>query len=434
MTQSAGRYPILVDPSNLFLRHRDPLAVAGAVYYHNVVIALDSQGRGAKATGAANLKIVGFYDGETFTAVATDRVSVSHGVIPMVNSSTDPVTIADLKNVVYLEGDDTIARTSAGGTLSPGGILELYEDSTPKVQIGGLPPALVSPSTGSLLLHAPVADQTALQAIVANERADGMICVDLTTNLEWTFDAASAAGADDWTRVPAAGSGRWVRKDVSLVDLAATTAAHGAHLIGSQDLGDHTANTTTETQVQEIYLHIHSVQKQVSVAPLSGGILAAGTPLAAFADSVTSDPGITLANSKAVGVRWNNAAGQIAVWYAVPMPQDLNDAANVVMHILASKTGATVGDATTFTVTAFFQTVGALHDADADCGGASSAMTGAATAKTVQELTLTLALADVPPSPSVLSFSIKPTDGTLGTDDVVVEGIWFEYKGATLAS
>lgn len=219
MTQSAGRYPTYVDPALLFLRHRDPLAVAGATYYHGVVIALDSQGRAAKATGAAGLKIVGWYDGETFTAAATDRVSVSNGVIPMVNSSTDPVTIADLKNVVYLESDDTIARTSAGGTLSPCGILELYEDSTPKVQIGGLPPSIVAPSTGSLLLHAPVANAAAMTAIPANERANGMQCLDLGQDIAWVFDSGSAVAADDWTREPDAGSGRWLRKHITLADL-----------------------------------------------------------------------------------------------------------------------------------------------------------------------------------------------------------------------
>jgi hypothetical protein len=93
-----------------------------------------------------------------------------------------------------------------------------------------------------------------------------------------------------------------------------------------------------------------------------------------------------------------------------------------------------VADATTFTVTAFFQTVAALHDADADCGGTTSALTGNATAKTVAELTLSITGADLPPSPSVLTFSIKPTDGTLGTDDAIVHGIWFEYTRKTLTS
>lgn len=165
---------------------------------------------------------------------------------------------------------------------------------------------------------------------------------------------------------------------------------------------------------------------QVNVA-LAAGILAAGTPLAAFADNAASNPGITLANSKAVALRWNNNATQTAVWYSVPLPQDLDADLPVALHLLASKSGATLADATTFTIVAFFQTPGALHDADTDAGGVTNAMTGDAAAKTVAELTRTIAAVDVPASPSALSFSIKPTDGTLGTDDALVEGIWIEY-------
>ena len=165
---------------------------------------------------------------------------------------------------------------------------------------------------------------------------------------------------------------------------------------------------------------------------LASGILAAGTPLAAWADDAASAPGITLADSKCVGIRWNNNGTQVAVWLSADMPQDLDDTAPVVLHLLASKVGATVGDATTFVVTAFFQTVAALHDADTDCGGSTSAMVGNATSKTVAELTLTIAAVDVPPAPAKLSFSIKPA--SLGADDVIVSSAWFEYTRKALAS
>ena len=59
-------------------------------------------------------------------------------------------------------------------------------------------------------------------------------------------------------------------------------------------------------------------------------------------------------------------------------------------------------------------------------------MTGNATSKTVAELTLSIAAGDVPPSPSKLSFSIKPA--SLGTDDVIVSSAWFEYTRKALAS
>jgi hypothetical protein len=216
--------------------------------------------------------------------------------------------------------------------------------------------------------------------------------------------------------------------------LASATTGAGADLVGYPDASSKTTAITTGAAVDELFVNATSAQAMVYV-DLSSAILAAGTPMAAWADNAgASAPGITLANSKAVGLRWNNQGTQTAVWLSAVMPQDLNDAAALVLHALVSKSGATVGDATSLTVTAFFQTVGALHDADTDCGGTSSAVVGDATAKTVSELTLSIAHGDVPAAPCNLSFSVKPTDSTLGTDDFVIEAIWFEYTRKALTA
>jgi len=203
----------------------------------------------------------------------------------------------------------------------------------------------------------------------------------------------------------------------------------GAGVVGILDTSGFTAQTTVEGALAEIYQDALSTKAFINV-PLVGAILAAGTPMAAWADNAgASAPGITLANSKAVGLRWNNQGTQTAVWLnPIAIPADFDITANAVVNVLASKTGATSGDATTFTITAFNNTSGALHDADSDFGGATSAMTGAATAKTIQKVTLTLALADLAANPNAISMSIKPTDGTLGTDDVIVHAVYIEYK------
>ena len=93
----------------------------------------------------------------------------------------------------------------------------------------------------------------------------------------------------------------------------------------------------------------------------------------------------------------------------------------------------TVGDAVTWLVEAFNNLDGALYDADTDFGGTSTAMTGDATAKMVQEETLTLALADIAADPGTITLTIQPTDGTLGTDDVILMGVWLEVTGQALA-
>lgn len=161
------------------------------------------------------------------------------------------------------------------------------------------------------------------------------------------------------------------------------------------------------------------------------GWLAAGTALAAFADGASATPGLAVVDSESVGVRWNNHATPAAVFTKVLVPEDKKPNSDVIVHVVCSKVGATVGDATTFTIGAFFNTVGALHDADANAGGATGAVTGDAASKTIQKVTRTIAAADVPnptsAAPSVLALSYKPTDGTLGTDDIVVQAVYLEY-------
>lgn len=199
------------------------------------------------------------------------------------------------------------------------------------------------------------------------------------------------------------------------------TVNQGAEYVIS-NAGTATVGTTALT-----VKNVAASQGQIDI-PVATAILAAGTPMAAFADNASSNPGVTLVNSKAVGIRWNNNASQTAIWYTVPLPQDLDDASDISLHALVSKSGATLADAVTLTFSAFFQTVAALHDADSDCGGATNALTGDATAKTVTELIRTIAAADVPAAPCSLSFSVKPTDGTLGTDDAIMEALWIEFR------
>lgn len=163
--------------------------------------------------------------------------------------------------------------------------------------------------------------------------------------------------------------------------------------------------------------------------PIAQGILAAGTPMAAFADNAgASAPGITLADSEGVGIRWNNQASQTAVWTSLMVPRDIDTSKDAKLVLKAAKVGATVGDATTFTITAFNNATGALYDADANFGGATSAMVGNAPSKTVQEVTLTLAAADLGAAGDNVSLSFKPTDGTLGTDDAILFGIELQYR------
>ena len=161
-----------------------------------------------------------------------------------------------------------------------------------------------------------------------------------------------------------------------------------------------------------------------------------GTALADFADGVSTTPGYDFTGSEAGGIRWNDSATPDPIATSFVVPPEMDVSVNAKLYFLASKTGATVGDAVTWTCTVFNQVVGALYDADADYGGASDAMDGDATAKTVQINSLTLATANLAAYPANMTFSVQPTDGTLGTDDVILHAVWLEYtrkQGAAYA-
>jgi hypothetical protein len=156
---------------------------------------------------------------------------------------------------------------------------------------------------------------------------------------------------------------------------------------------------------------------------LASGIEADGTPLAAFSAGASPLPGLELTNSKAVGLRWNNHATPDPIYYTVDLPETLDSAQDIVVQALVSKVGATLADATTLDIEAFFQLDTALHDADADAGGTTDALTGDATSKTIQKLTLTIDASDIAAGSKSLTLSVQPTDGLLDTDDLVLHSL-----------
>lgn len=222
---------------------------------------------------------------------------------------------------------------------------------------------------------------------------------------------------------------------VKLADIAThiadPSAAHAASAVSIVDAGSFTAQTEVEAALQEIYQSLLSAKGIINIP--TPAFSAAGVALAAFVDGASDVPGYCV-TAKGLGVRWNNHAAPLAVGIKVLVPPDADITANMTLNILAAKTGATIGDATKFTVGAYNNVVAALYDADADFGGDSGAMTGDALAKTVQKVTLTLALANLAAYPAAVELTIKPKDGTLGTDDVILLAAWIEYKKKLLTA
>jgi len=248
--------------------------------------------------------------------------------------------------------------------------------------------------------------------------------VDLAANVDNNIFCGIIAGYIDtthaWIDIEPA-----IRQADVATHIADTTEAHAASAISIEDAGDFTDETEVESALAEIYQDLLTAQAVLHL-PMGAWTEADGTAIADFANADAATPGWS-AGDEGFGIRWNNHAEPDPISTSVPIPADLDESKDVVLHVAAAKTGATVGDAVKFTVEAFFNKVGALYDADADAGGDSGAMTGDATAKTVQEVTLTLAAADVQAHPGVLTLTLQPKDGTLGTDDVIVLAAWLEY-------
>jgi len=196
------------------------------------------------------------------------------------------------------------------------------------------------------------------------------------------------------------------------------------------DAAGATAAATVEDDLAELYAHLQSAEHLIEI-PIGSFTEQDGTVLAAFADGDSTTPGMA-AGDESFGIRWNNHATPDPISANVAILPRLNPGKNVILHLLAAKVGATVGDAVTWLVEAFNNLDGAAYDADADFGGTSSAMTGDATSKDCQEETLTLATANIAADPGMITLTIQPTDGTLGTDDVILMGVWLEFEGQVL--
>jgi len=210
------------------------------------------------------------------------------------------------------------------------------------------------------------------------------------------------------------------------------SAAHAASAISITDAGNFTAQTEAEAALQEIYQHLKSAKGIISI-PMPT-ITSAGVALAAFSSEDAVSGGFCV-TSEGMGIRWNNhATPGPAVATKVIVPPDADITANMTLHILAAKVGATIGDAVKFTIEAFNNVVDAAFDADTDFGGDTDAMVGDDTTKHVQHLTRTLALADLAAYPAAMELTIKPKNGLLGTDDVIMLGAWIEYKKKLLTA
>lgn len=191
------------------------------------------------------------------------------------------------------------------------------------------------------------------------------------------------------------------------------------------------AGATVEAALAEIMKGIKTAQYAIMPQHIAKED---GTALTVFADGASGVGWTQLAN-KDLALRWNNNANPDDIIMQFVIPQDVDVTADMVLHLMGAivKAGENEADSPVIAVEAYFSVPGAAPGADDDCGGDSGEFLTAAT-NTFQEKTLTIALANIPANPSVLTLVLHPKDGQLGTDDFILLTPWIEAKRACLTA
>jgi len=212
--------------------------------------------------------------------------------------------------------------------------------------------------------------------------------------------------------------------EVAFWNVKSTTAATVSVLDTSPDLF---TGVTVEAVLQEIMVGVKTAQYTIQPDRISAED---GTALTVYAAS-PAGVGIAQIGSKSSVIQWtaNATPNDIAAHFV--MPQDLNDAADVVVHLLGCPAAASPANTPVFTIEAYFDEVGAAVGADTNCGGESGEFSASTN---LQEKTLTIAAADVPASPSALTLVLHPKDTELGDVDFYLAGIWLEVTRKCLTS
>ena len=210
-------------------------------------------------------------------------------------------------------------------------------------------------------------------------------------------------------------------------NVKSTTAA----TVSIADSGSLITGTTVEAALAEIMQGIKTAQHTIAPTIIC---LEDGTALGKFADGETGVGWAQLSN-KDLAIRWNNQATPDDIIMQFVMPQDFNDEANVVLHLMGAivKAGADEADSPVITAEAYFSEVGADPAADTDCGGDSGEFLTTADAA-YQEKTLTITAANAPAAPCVLTCVLHPKDGQLPADDFVLLTPWLEVTRKCLTA
>lgn len=191
---------------------------------------------------------------------------------------------------------------------------------------------------------------------------------------------------------------------------------------GSRGIAGICSEVRTENGVSVVYVFVGPVALalaggavQTVDIPLGGFRLATGAAIPAFSNGVAD--GFQLVDSEALSLRINDDSTTV-FWSQVRLPESMPVGSPVVLHVLASRIGATDVTAS-LTPTVFANREGVAYDAGANLVTGDFAAVAGAT-KVVQELTKTITGAQ---AGDVLSVSLVAT-AALANDDMAIHSVW----------
>ena len=207
--------------------------------------------------------------------------------------------------------------------------------------------------------------------------------------------------------------------EVGLWNVKSTTAA----TVSLADAGDHTAQTTVEAAIAEIYANMFTAQATI---PISLGAITQedGTSLLKKAGTVAGFA--QLADKETViSIPIDATAGE-SLGFSVAVPQDLDDSEDIVVHVLVGKDAD--NDVLTIDCEVFPCAVGDTANADIQDTAATAIAAAAA-----EELTFTCGADGVLAAPGTLSV-VLALGGTNDGDATYIYGVWVEYTRKLLTA
>ena len=106
--------------------------VAAATHlFSGGIVARDTQGNAVPAADTAGLKVAGICQGDadnTLGAAGALSVQVAVGNFRVGNSLTDPVGVADIGKIAYIESDSTVCKAGGANQIQAGRIYDIDEN------------------------------------------------------------------------------------------------------------------------------------------------------------------------------------------------------------------------------------------------------------------------------------------------------------------